>query len=136
MDFTGAIAEPIGHLGLIAATIQDTGLMDTVNKQISASEGSVKHGHRVGAMILNGLGFINTALYMTPRFFYDKPLDLLLGKGITAEKLNDNYLSNSITLCYFIRSLLVIRSYGQLLIYLNLNPAVESITTAQKQHKV
>lgn len=92
MDFTGAIAEPIGHLGLIAATIQDTGLMDTVNKQLSASEGSVKHGHRVGAMILNGLGFINTALHMTPRFFYDKPLDLLLGEDIKAEQLNDDCL--------------------------------------------
>lgn len=92
MDFAGAVAEPIGHLGLIAATIQDTGLMEVVNTQLSASEGSVPHGYRVGAMILNGLGFINTALYMTPRFFYDKPLDLLLGEGVTAEQLNDDSL--------------------------------------------
>src|SRR3990167_7729789 len=92
MDFAGAIAEPIGHLGLIAATIQDAGLMDIVNKQLSASEGSVQHGYRVGAMVLNGLGFINTALSMTPRFFYDKPLDLLLGDGIKAEQLNDDCL--------------------------------------------
>jgi len=62
------------------------GLMDIVNKQLSALEGSVQHGYRVCAMILNGLGFINTALYMTPRFFYDKPLDLLLGEGVTAEQ--------------------------------------------------
>ena len=92
MDFAGATAEPIGHLGLIAATIQDSGLMDVVNRQLGTKEGSVKHGHRVAAMILNGLGFINTALYMTPRFFHDKPLDLLLGEGVTAEQLNDDCL--------------------------------------------
>ena len=92
MDFAGATAEPIGHLGLIAATIQDVGLMDIINKQLSTPEGSVAHGYRVGAMILNGLGFINTALYMTPRFFYDKPLDLLLGPGVSAEQLNDDCL--------------------------------------------
>lgn len=61
--------------------------MDIVNKQPSTSEGSVQHGYRIGAMILNGLGFINTALYMTPIFFYDKPLDLLLGEGVTAAQL-------------------------------------------------
>src|SRR3990167_7700908 len=92
MDFAGATAESIGHLGLIAATIQDTGLMDVVNDQLGVIDGSVKHGHRVGAMILNGLGFINTALYMTPRFFYDKPIALLLGEGVTADQLNDDCL--------------------------------------------
>ncbi len=92
MDITGATGEPIGHLGLVAATIQDSGLMEVVDRQLGVTEGSVKHGHRVGAMILNGLGFINTALYMTPRFFHDKPLDLLLGKGLSAEQLNDDCL--------------------------------------------
>lgn len=43
-------------------------------------------------MILNGLGFINTALYMTPRFFHDKPISLLLGDGVTAKQLNDDCL--------------------------------------------
>lgn len=40
----------------------------------------------------NGLDFINTALYMTPRFFYDKPLEFLLGEGITTEQFNDDCL--------------------------------------------
>jgi len=30
MDLAGAKAEPIGHLGLVAATIQDMGIMDKV----------------------------------------------------------------------------------------------------------
>lgn len=92
MDITRAKAEQIGHLGLIASTLQDTGLMDVIDQKLGVTDGSVKYGHRVGAMILNGLGFINTALYMTPRFFYDKPLDLLLGAEISAEQLNDDCL--------------------------------------------
>ena len=59
MDLTGVKGESLGHLGLIAATIQDAGIMEKIDEQLGQMEGSVKHGHRVGAMILNGLGFIN-----------------------------------------------------------------------------
>ncbi len=93
MDINQAKAQGLGHLGLVAATLQDTHLMDAVDKVLGKVEaGRVSYGHRVGAMILNGLGFINTALYMTPRFFHDKPLWLLLGDGVTAEQLNDDCL--------------------------------------------
>ena len=92
MDLTGIKGESLGHLGLIAATIQDAGIMEKVDDQLGQTEGSVRHGHRVGAMILNGLGFINTTLYMTPRFFHDKPVSLLLGEGVTANQLNDDNL--------------------------------------------
>ena len=92
MDFAGAKAESIGHLGLVAATMQDMGIMEKIDSQLGIIDGGVRFGQRVGAMVLNGLGFINTALYMTPRFFYDKPLSLLLGAGVTAQQLNDDSL--------------------------------------------
>lgn len=92
MDFSAAKAESIGHLGLVAATIQDMGIMDKIDEQLGTVETGLRYGYRVGAMILNGLGFINTALYMTPRFFHDKPLSLLLGEGVTAKQLNDDSL--------------------------------------------
>src|SRR6185437_616432 len=79
-------------LGLVAGTVHDTGLMNKIDEQLGVIERGVKYGQRVGAMILNGLEFINTALYMTPRFFHDKPIELLLGKGVTAEQLNDDSL--------------------------------------------
>lgn len=91
MDLSQAKTESLGHLGLIAATIKNSGLMEKVDSQLGVTKG-VKYGQRVGAMILNGLGFINTALYMTPRFFHDKPIDLLLGDGLTAAQLNDDSL--------------------------------------------
>lgn len=41
-------------------------------------------------MILNGLGWVNRALYLMPHFFKDKPVERLLGAEITAEQLNDD----------------------------------------------
>jgi hypothetical protein len=39
-------------------------------------------------MILNGLGFANRPLSLTPQFFANKPLDLLFREGICAEMFN------------------------------------------------
>ena len=39
-------------------------------------------------MILNGLGFANRPLSLTPQFFANKPLDLLLREGIDATMFN------------------------------------------------
>ncbi len=66
--------------------------MDKVDELLGEVKGGLRYGYRAGAMILNGLGFINTAPYMTPRFFHDKPISLLLGEGVTAEQLNDDSL--------------------------------------------
>lgn len=45
----------------------------------------VSYEKAVKAMVLNGLGFANRALYLTPLFFNDKPVSLLIGEGIEAE---------------------------------------------------
>ena len=42
------------------------------------------------AMILNGLGFVGRAMYMTPKFFANTPVQRLLGADITADNLNDD----------------------------------------------
>ena len=54
MDFSGARIEAIGHLGLVAGTIQDMGIMEKIDEQLGLVKGSVRYGQRVGAMILNG----------------------------------------------------------------------------------
>ncbi|HHF0526712.1 TPA: IS1634 family transposase, partial [Legionella anisa] len=54
--------------------------------------GIVSYGCRVGAMILNGLGFMNSRLYMTPHYFQDKPVAQLLGAEVEPEQLNDDCL--------------------------------------------
>jgi transposase len=44
----------------------------------------------VKAIILNGLGFVSKPLYLFPKFFEDKPIEHLLGKGIKSEEINDD----------------------------------------------
>jgi len=52
----------------------------------------VSTGTCVKALILNGLGFSERRLYLTPKFFEDKPIAHLLGENLTASMLNDDRL--------------------------------------------
>ena len=47
-------------------------------------------------MVLNGLGFVNQRLYLFPKFFQDKPVDRLIGKGIEADELNEHVMGRSL----------------------------------------
>ena len=92
----------LDHLGLIAGMIDELGLValiDTVLPQ-NQQQRRVSVGICVKAMILNGLGFINRALYLMPHFFQDKPVERLLGPGITAEHLNDDTLGRALDSLY------------------------------------
>lgn len=89
------ISEQLGHFGLVAATIHELGLIERIDSRLALDEkkgGLVSHGCRVAAMILNGLGFMNSRLYMTSHFFKDKPVAQLLGAEVEASQLNDDCL--------------------------------------------
>jgi Domain of unknown function (DUF4277) len=77
--------ERLDHLGVIAAVIKDLGLIDMINARLvpDPQEG-LTPGEAVAGMILNGLGFANRPLSLTPQFFATKPLDLLFHDGIRA----------------------------------------------------
>jgi transposase len=49
-------------------------------------------GEAVKAMVLNGLGFSNQALYLVPRFFQNKPTSRLISPRVTPKQLNDDAL--------------------------------------------
>ena len=88
-------SEQLGHLGLVAATIRELGIIEKIDAHLDLNErkgGLVSHGRRGAAMVLNGLGFMNRRLSMTPHFFQDKPVAQLLGAEICAENLNDDCL--------------------------------------------
>jgi transposase len=61
---------------------------------------TVTIGQAVKAMILNGLGFAQRALYLTPLFFEDKPVERLIGSGIQAAHLNDDVLGRALDAIY------------------------------------
>jgi transposase len=52
------------------------------------------------AMILNGLGFSNRRLYLVSQFFANKPVEHLLGPGITADMLHDDCLGRTLDWLY------------------------------------
>ncbi len=51
-------------------------------------------------MTLNGLGFSNRQLYLVPQYFENKPVEHLLGEGITADMLNDDCLGRMLDWLY------------------------------------
>jgi len=85
----------IGHLGLVADKIDDLDLVQLIDQRIPVSKAhgaNVSHGERVAAMILNGLGFIDSRLYLFPDFLQDKAVDKLFNKDIKADYFNDDAL--------------------------------------------
>jgi transposase len=57
-------------------------------------------GEAVKAMVLNGLGFINHALYLVPRFFQNKPTSRLIAPRVTPAQLNDDALGRALDTLY------------------------------------
>src|SRR5499426_3532920 len=81
--------ERLDHLGLIAAVMKDLGLIDMIDRRlVPDAQERITPGEAVAGMILNGLGFANRPLSLTPQFFAHKPLDLLFREGICAEMFN------------------------------------------------
>ena len=56
----------------------------------------VSTGMAAVAMILNGLGFTNRRLYLTPQFFASKPVAELFGKDVSANQFDDNALGKAL----------------------------------------
>ena len=78
--------ECLDHLGLIAEVIKDIGLIDMIDTRlVPDNQEEITPGEAVAGMLLNGLGFANRPLSLTPPFFANKPLDLLFREGICAE---------------------------------------------------
>jgi transposase len=90
----------IDHLGIVSGICQEIGLAETIDKQIGANGRQVSVGQAAQAMVLNGLGFASRALYLTPEFFGNKPVDVLIGEGVTAEMLNDDSLGDALDRMY------------------------------------
>jgi len=79
----------LDHLGLIASVINDLGLVRRIDARLPPdAQEAITPGEAIKGMILNGLGFANRPLSLTPQFFANKPLDLLFRPGVDAEMFN------------------------------------------------
>src|SRR2546428_4990366 len=92
--------ERLDHLGIVAGVCYEIGLAAVLDAQDPGKGQQVSVGTATVAMILNGLGFSNRQLYLVPQFFANKPVEHLLGPGITAEMLNDDCLGRTLDWIY------------------------------------
>jgi transposase len=81
--------ERLDHLGLIASVIKDLRIAEMIDERLGIDDQEeISAGEAVSGMILNGLGFSDRPMTLTPQFFANKPLDLLFRPGVRAEMFN------------------------------------------------
>jgi transposase len=90
------VVEHLNHLGIVAQVCQEIGVAEWLDAQDPTSRQRVSVGTATVAMVLNGLGLSNRQLYLVSQFFEDKPVEHLLGSGVTAADLNDDCLGRTL----------------------------------------
>jgi transposase len=89
--------ERLDHFGIVSSVIKDLGIIEMIDARVpSHDQEEITAGEAVGGMILNGLGFSNRPVSLTPQFFANKPLDLLFRPGVRAEMFNRFKLGRSL----------------------------------------
>ena len=93
--------ERIDHLGIIAGVIQDLNLTEEIDKRIAADpREEITVGEAVAAMIINGLGFSDRPLSLTPQFFENKALEKFFHKPILPSYFNRFKLGRALDDCH------------------------------------
>jgi transposase len=92
----------LDHLGLVAGMFDELGIGDVIDRATHQNPEmrDLTAGEAVKAMVLNGLGFINHALYLVPRFFQHKPTSRLISLRVTPKQLNDDALGRALDTLY------------------------------------
>jgi len=98
---THAETQRLDHLGVIAGVMKDLQLVEFIDERISSdNREEISCGEAVAGMIINGLGFSDRPLTLTPQFFENKALDCLFRPGIKAESFNRFKLGRALDDCH------------------------------------
>jgi hypothetical protein len=93
--------ERLDHHGLVAGIIDELNIVEHIDARIEADvQETVTAGEAVKAMIINGLGFSNRPLMLTPQFFENLPMELLFRSGVEAEHFNRHKLGRTLDEVY------------------------------------
>ena len=95
-------SQVLDHLGLGAGMFDELGIgevLDQATKHNPAMR-DLTIGEAVKAMVLNGLGFINHALSLVPKFFHNKPTYRLIAPRVAPGQLNDDALGRALDTLY------------------------------------
>lgn len=90
------ITEDLHHFGIVAGVCEEIDLIKQIDARITDTGRKVSVGQAVQAMVLNGLGLTGRAMYLTPEFYENKPVDVLIGAGIEASDLNSDSLGKAL----------------------------------------
>ena len=90
----------IQHLGIVGGICNESRLAELIDRHIEQKRRKVSVGQAVQAMILNALGFTGRALYLTPRFYSSRPVEVLVGEGIQSSDLHDSSLGTALDAIY------------------------------------
>jgi transposase len=95
-------SQVLDHLGLVAGMFDELSLGDVLDQATHQNPEmrDLTVGEAVKAMVLNGLGLINQALYLVPRFFQNKPTSRLISPRVVPAQLNDDALGRTLETLY------------------------------------
>jgi transposase len=87
----------LDHLGLVAGMFEELEIGEgnlrfpesTSTSAFGFDEREVSVGQAVKALVLNGFGFVQQRLYLTPKFFERVPTERLIGEGVRPEHLGE-----------------------------------------------
>jgi transposase len=85
----------LDHLGIIAGVIKDLELVKAIDSRLQKPDNGqekITPGEAIAGMIMNGLGFSDKPLSLTPHFFETKALGLLFRAGVEASDFNRHKL--------------------------------------------
>jgi len=89
--------ERLDHLGVVAGVIKDLRIVEQIDERIVPDDQEeISTGEAIAGMILNGLGFSDRPLSLTPQFFENKPMEVLFRTGVLAEHFNRFKLGRSL----------------------------------------
>tara|TARA_B100000749_G_scaffold275934_1_gene262362 strand:+ start:136 stop:1791 length:1656 start_codon:yes stop_codon:yes gene_type:complete len=89
----------LDHLGIIAGVIKDLGLIEALDNRLKKDTYNQEHispGEAIAGMIINGLGFSDRPLSLTPQFFESKAVEILFRPGVLASDFNRHKLGKSL----------------------------------------
>lgn len=91
----------LDHLGIIAGVIKDIGLVELIDKRIPKhAKQEISTGEAVSGMIINGLGFSDRPMTLTPQFFQNKAMEALFRTGVTPDMFNRFKLGRALDACH------------------------------------
>ncbi len=97
----GYVSKNIDHLGIVAAVCKEIELIEEIDKIVGVKDKQkVTTGEAVMAMVINGLGFVNRPLYLTPEFMKNKPIELFFRDDLKPEEFNDDTLDRALDRLY------------------------------------